>query len=71
MRPSRWWIPPLATLALLLVVLTGLALGGPSGLHGSTPAPKASSGFLPEALATTVIDLNRSQSPSSAYVPEY
>ncbi|MGI0130386.1 MAG: hypothetical protein ACREEC_09595, partial [Thermoplasmata archaeon] len=70
-RPSRWWIPPLATLALLLVVLTGLTPGGPGGLHGSTSAAKSSSGFSPDVLANTVIDLNRSQSPSSAYVPEY
>ncbi|MGI0129798.1 MAG: hypothetical protein ACREEC_06570, partial [Thermoplasmata archaeon] len=43
-RPSRRWIAPLTSIALLLLVLTGLALGGLGGFHGSTPAPNASSG---------------------------
>lgn len=59
-----------AVIAVLLVVLTGLATGGVGSVRGATPDQGVSSGLTPFALPTTTIDLNRSQS-AGTYVNEY
>ncbi len=59
-----------AVFAVLLVVLTGMAFGGAGSARGAAPGSGLSTAVTPATLATTLIDLNRSQS-AGTYVSEY
>jgi hypothetical protein len=69
-RAARRSITVAATaLAVLIVVVSSLLLGGSGATRATAPASD-SPNFEPFVLPTTTIDLNRSQS-AGIYVPEY
>jgi len=70
-RARLKWITGAATvIAVLLVVVAGLSVGGWGAARGGTPAVGLAENLVPAALPSTAIDLNRSQS-AGMYTPEY